>query len=163
MEATFRQPLGAWGKLATQFSGGHLFTYKYKPRDDAPYIEYAGGAGLPRFKGSLAATWSYRKYEVTGRINHVAGWRHGDSNTPCYIDYLQEYLDRYSCRVKPWTTLDLSVRYTGVKNLDLGFGVRNLRNKPAPLDPDYFVLGYNPSFHNPYGRYFNIWLNYTFQ
>ena len=162
MEATLRHSLGAWGKLTTQFNGSYLIEYKYKLRDDAPYIEYAGGADLPRFKGSVAATWAYGKYSVTGRINHVSGWRYGDSANACYTSY-QEYLEKYGCRIKPWTTVDLSVRYTGVKNLDVGFGVRNLQNKSAPLDPGNIELGYNPNFHNPYGRYFNIWVNYTFQ
>lgn len=162
IESTFRHSLGAWGKLTMQFTGNYLIEYKYKLRDDTPYTEYAGGADLPRFKGSLTATWSYRKYAVTGRVNHVSGWRYGDSANACYTEH-QEYLEKHGCRIKPWTTVDLSVGYTGVKNLDVGFGVRNLLNKPAPLDPNNIDLGYNPNFHNPYGRYFNIWMNYTFQ
>lgn len=162
VEAMFRNSLGEWGKFTTQFNGTYLIEYKRKPQDDAPYVEYAGGVDSPRFKGSLSAIWVYRNYEVTGRVNHVSGWRYGDSATSCYL-VPEEYMKRYNCRIKPWTTLDLSIRYTGMKNLELGFVIRNLQNKPAPLDPDNIELGYNPTFHNPYGRYFNVWMNYTFQ
>jgi outer membrane receptor protein involved in Fe transport len=49
-----------------------------------------------------------------------------------------------------------------VNNLELGFAVRNIGDKAAPLDPQNTSLGYNSTFHNPYGRNFSVWLNYRF-
>jgi outer membrane receptor protein involved in Fe transport len=116
---------------------------------------------LPRFKAGLATTWAYRDYALTGRINHIAGWRNGDSENECFSTNAA-YLASYRCRIRSWTTPDLLLRYTGVNNLELGFAVRNIGDKAAPLDPQNTSLGYNSTFHNPYGRNFSVWLNYKF-
>jgi iron complex outermembrane receptor protein len=165
-DAVWRVRLGRWGKLKTQLGGSYLLQYKNKLRADQPYISYQGGDGpsgeLPRFKGNLATTWSYGAYSLTGRVNYVGGWVSGNSETPCNITTPQSYLNEYHCRIKPWTTVDLHFGYTGVKNLELRFSVRNIEDKAAPLDPNNTTLGFNPSFHNPYGRYFTISATYKF-
>lgn len=166
-EANLRSKLGAWGSLKTQFGGSYLIRYKSRYRDGDPYVRADGGLGpggeLPRLKASLATTWNYRNYALTGRVNYVSGWQFGDKTNGCFSGNAA-YLASYGCRVKSWTTLDLQLGYSGVKNLDMGIGVRNLLDRAAPLDPTsyYQALGYNPAFHNPYGRYFTVWLNYKF-
>jgi iron complex outermembrane receptor protein len=165
MEANVRNSLGNAGKLKTQFFGSYLLRYKSRVNPGDPYVEAQGATGpigpLPRFKGIVASTWSYRDFAVTGRVNHVSGWRFGNSAVACFSPN-PEFQQSYECKVSPWTTVDFLLRYTGIKNLELGFGVQNIQDKPAPLDPGNVALGYNPSFHNPYGRYFTAWLNYKF-
>jgi hypothetical protein len=67
------------------------------------------------------------------------------------------------CRYRlPRQTLDYArpgAALFRVKNLDVGFGVRNALDKPGPLDPNNTLFGFNPGFHNPY---FNVWLKYKF-
>ena len=68
------------------------------------------------------------------------------------------------CRVKPWTTVDAGVVYSGIRNT-LGLQVRNLGDKRAPFDANYEVTmaqGFNAQFHNALGRYYTVNLTYRF-
>jgi iron complex outermembrane receptor protein len=165
MEANLRNSLANGSKLKTQFFGSYLIKHKSRVNPGDPFVEAQGATGpigpLPRFKGAVASTWSYHDFAVTGRVNRVSGWRFGNSAVECFSPN-PVFRENYQCKVGAWTTVDLLLRYTGIKNLELGFSVRNIQDKPAPLDPGNVVLGYNPSFHNPYGRYFTAWLNYKF-
>lgn len=160
-DATLRTDLGEWGKLATRFRGNYTIHFKTKATATSTLTEFAGWSNTPRFKGNLSATWTYRDFSLTGRINYVDGWRYGSSNTACFWTY-QPYLDRYDCRIPSWTTVDLHMTYRAGKTVDLGFGVRNITDKPAPFDPDYGTSGYNPYFHNGYGRYYSVWASVKF-
>jgi iron complex outermembrane receptor protein len=163
-EATLRNSLGSWGRLETKLSATYLLKFKAKFNNASPFVESPGGFGpfgpLPRFKGSLGTTWHYDRYAVTGRVNHVSGWKLGDSNG-CFETH-EAWLASYNCRIKGWTTFDLAVRYSGVKDLDLGLSISNLLDKAAPLDPNNRDFGFGSEHHNPYGRYFTVWLNYKF-
>jgi iron complex outermembrane receptor protein len=167
-EANLRHSLGPWGSLKTQFTARYLLKYEFQYYDGDPVIQALGGEGpfgpLPRFKGSLATTWSYRNYALTGRLNHLSGWRYGngDPRSPDCWETDPAYLASYNCRIGPWTTVDLLAQYTGIKNLVLGISVRNVQNKAAPLTPNDRNTGLDTATHNPYGRYFTIWMNYKF-
>jgi iron complex outermembrane receptor protein len=105
---------------------------------------------------------------VTSRINYVRGWFDGGGGTAaqgggCF--YSPNQLLDATCRVKPWTTWDLGLNYTGIKNLDLSLLVRNVQDKTAPYDVAYAPTtsnGFNPVFHNALGRYFTVGVRYTF-
>ena len=67
--------------------------------------------------------------------------------------------------MKPWTTVDLGVVYTGIRNLSLSLEVRNIQNKEAPFDPNFELTtsaGFNSQFHNALGRYFTAGFTYKF-
>jgi iron complex outermembrane recepter protein len=70
------------------------------------------------------------------------------------------------CRVSSFTSHDLTVKYSGFKNLDLVASVLNVFNEIAPLDPyTYGGVNYNPVFHQAgaVGRFFSIGFRYRFQ
>lgn len=69
------------------------------------------------------------------------------------------------CRVPSFTTHDLSLKYSGFKNLDLIGSVLNVFNTLAPLDPyTYGGVNYNPVFHQAgaVGRFYSVALRYRF-
>ncbi len=69
------------------------------------------------------------------------------------------------CRIPSFTTADVSVKYSGIKNLELSFSVLNLFDRKAPFDPyTYGGVNYNPVFHQAgaVGRFFNIGARYKF-
>ena len=71
------------------------------------------------------------------------------------------------CKVKSFTTLDLSGRYDLNKQLSLHGSVLNLLNTKAPLDWGTYGGGaapYNPSLHGSgaIGRYFSVGATYKF-
>ena len=68
--------------------------------------------------------------------------------------------------VGSYQTFDLQAAYTGIRNLRLMAGVRNLLDK----DPPYtnaggqvsFQAGYDPQYADPRGRYIYAGLRYSF-
>jgi iron complex outermembrane receptor protein len=165
VDASYRMPLGGAGKVTATVQATYLLSYKNSFTKGDPLIEYAGDYGpvgeLPRFKGNASLNWEYQNWSALARVNYVGGWKYGDRENGCY-DPLFEDFDA-GCYVKSWHTLDLGVTYRGIRNLTIAGIVRNVNDKAAPFDPDNTSLGFNPSFHNPYGRYFNVALTYKFK
>jgi iron complex outermembrane receptor protein len=155
---------GEYGRFLTTFAGTYLEHYKYHVAPQDPIYDQAGTFGgpadaLPRFKGILATEWTYGPFATTARVNYTRGWYDGGNtadpvNGGCFFSATQ-LLDP-DCRVKPWTTVDLGITYTGIRNLTLGILVRNVQDKPAPYEPGASLTtqaGYNAQFHNALGRY----------
>lgn len=173
LDASLTTSLGSMGKLNTTISGTYLLSYEYAVAKTDPLVDHVGTYGgpsdaLPRFRGNLTSTWNYGPFSMLGRVNYVHGWFEGAGGSEeqgggCFFPASR--LTSPDCRVKPWTTLDLGLTYTGIKNLRMGLLVRNIQNKQAPFDPDYSSTtsrGFNPNYHNPLGRYYTVNLSYKF-
>lgn len=156
------------GRLNTTFTGTYLKHYKYAVAVGDPLIDQAGTFGgpadaLPRFKGNIATTYAQGPWSVSGRVNYVRGWFNGDGAGACFFS--STLLTDPDCRVKPWTTLDVGVGYTGIKNLTLSLLVRNVKDKAAPYDSNSAQTtqsGFNSQFHNALGRFYTIGATYKF-
>ncbi len=63
-------------------------------------------------------------------------------------------------------TYDLQTVYSGIKNLTLTLGVRNLFDEDPPYTNAggqvYFQAGYDPGYADPRGRFFYGRVNYKF-
>jgi iron complex outermembrane receptor protein len=173
VDFTWTARLGAMGRITTSIAGTYLEHYKYHVAPDDPIYDQAGTFGgpadaLPRFKGNLSSAWMNGPWTVTGRVNYVHGWYNGGNtadpvNGGCAFSATQ--LTSADCRVKPWTTVDMGVVYTGVRNLTLGLTVRNVTDKEAPYDASASLttqVGYNAQFHNALGRYYTANVSYKF-
>ena len=161
------------GRLTTVFNGTYLAHYKYALAKTDPVVDQAGTFGgpsdaLPRFRGFLSSTYATGPISFTGRVNYVSGWFDGAGGTAaqgggCFFSANQ--LADPNCRVKPWTTVDAGVVFTGIKNLTLSLEVRNIQGKTAPFDPNSEQTtqnGYNAQFHNALGRYVTAGFSYKF-
>jgi len=171
---TARPAGGEYGKVVTTLGGTYLAHYKYAVAPTDPVLDQAGSFGgpsdaLPRFKGNLSSTWAYGPFAFTGRVNYVRGWFDGQNGPPeagggCF--FTPNQLVDADCRVKPWTTVDVGVTWTGIRNLTLGLLIRNIQDRPAPFDPNFEVTtatGYNAQFHNALGRYYTANVSYKFK
>lgn len=160
-------------RVNTTFSGTYLAHYRYAVAKTDPVVDQAGTFGgpsdaLPRFRGNIASTYSTGPFSFNARVNYVRGWFNGAGGSAqqggrCFFSANQ--LIDPNCRVKPWTTLDAGVAYSGIRNLTLGLQVRNLGDKRAPFDANYEVTtaqGFNAQFHNALGRYYTVNLTYRF-
>jgi len=87
----------------------------------------------------------------------------------CYLGSANAWVvfQNGSCRVSSWDYVDLGVTWSGIKNLKIGALLRNVTDKAAPYDPNNDTegnaIGFNPTFHNPYGRYLQLSLTYKFK
>ena len=174
LDVIYKKPLGEWGKLTMDASGTYYDKMLWQLGKGVPYVSGVGNFYVfeaPRWKGQATLVWDIRDLSFLGRYNYVGKWYYGDPVTTggadggtCYLSATsatRAYLGE--CFVSAWETYDLGVAYKGIRNLTVGFQVLNVFDKAAPYDPNQTTLGFNPTFHNPYGRYFQASISYKFK
>lgn len=70
-----------------------------------------------------------------------------------------------NCKLPSFTWHDVTVKYSGIKNLDIFGSILNVFNTMAPLDPyTYGGVNYNPTFHQAgaVGRFYSVGFRYKF-
>jgi len=67
--------------------------------------------------------------------------------------------------VSAWSVFDLSVTFTGIRNVALMLGAKNIADKDPPFSNQgtRFQRGYDPRFADPFGRTWFSRLAYTFK
>lgn len=124
-----------------------------EPNGD-PVIDADSGGVVLRWKHRLSATYSTGPWAVTLAQNFYTGYRTGDRQ----IDGVENY-------VKAQTLYDLGVTYTGIKNLRLGLGVKNIFDKNPPIFvpvSNQFQAGYDITQYDPRARTVFASANYKF-
>jgi iron complex outermembrane receptor protein len=107
-----------------------------------------GGIGIVlRYRHAAFATWDHGPFSLTFQHNYQVGYQ--DTNTAL------QPATTTPRRVGSYTTLDAQLAYTGIKNLKLAIGAKNL----ADRDPPYtnygggFIGGYDLSYADVRGRF----------
>jgi iron complex outermembrane recepter protein len=157
-EATFKQGLPtSIGNFSLQ--GDWAYVWHFAMPNSGAVNDFAGnngandtvfGGALPRWKGNTSLSWTAGNWgttlswQYTGRYKQVivAG-----SNAASY------------------SLFNLSVNYTGFKNLTLYASIDNLFNRAPPYDPvwTYTYRGYyDPSLYTYIGRYAQVGATYRF-
>ena len=168
LDLQWRFLLGSMGKMNLYSS------WTYVDKNDWQFARgdpYTGGAGnffaneSPRIKGNVTGVWDFRDFETLVRYNYIGHWMYGDNTNGCYVGGATAAFLGGTCQIADWPTYDVGLTYKGIRNLRIGVLVRNIRNTPAPYDPDtlYTQLGFNGNLYNPYGRYFQFSINYKFR
>ena len=156
----------SFGKLAVNLSGTYMSKYELdnagikensvgtisNPDGTPVFIALNGGVVL-RWKHTLAATWSQGPWSATLAQNFSKSYR----DVPD--------LDGNPHSVPDFATYDAQLSYTGVKNLKLTLGARNLFDKDPPLfigAGSYFGAGFDPSQYDARGRFVYVSANYKF-
>jgi iron complex outermembrane recepter protein len=156
----------AFGKVAVNLNGTYMSKYELdnagnkensvgtisNPDGTPVFIALNGGVVL-RWKHTLSATWSTGPWSVTFGQNFAKGYRdvpdlNGDPHG-----------------VPDFATYDAQVSYSGVKNLKLTLGARNLFDKDPPLfigAGSYFGAGFDPTQYDARGRFVYLSANYKF-
>ncbi len=96
-----------------------------------------------RWKHYLSATWSTGSWAVTFAQNYYHGYRDGND------------LNNNEHRVPAQSIYDAQVAYTGIKNLKVALGARNLFDKDPPVfipTSNQFQAGYDITQYDPRGR-----------
>ena len=122
--------------------------------DGTPVLEADGGGVVLRWKHKLSGTWSTGPWAFTLAQNFYKGYRTGDRQ----IDGVPHY-------VPDTATYDLQVGYTGIKNLRLAVGAKNVFNSNPPIyvpASNQFQAGYDISQYDPRARFVYGSVNYKF-
>lgn len=168
LEANFRQRIGS-GRLDLNMSGTYMIQFDQTSpggavsRKVGTMVEANGTPVLStnanndgvvlRWKHYLSATWTQGPWAVTLAQNFYKGYRDGDD------------LNGNPHRVPDQALYDLQVGYTGIRNLKLALGVRNLFDKDPPIyipTSNQFQAGYDISLYDPRSRFVYLSAAYKF-
>ena len=168
LEFNGSMPLGA-GKIGLSALATWMIRYDYQLEKGGPYVNGAGNFYLfetPRLRGNATVDYTTADWSVFARLNYTGGWDYNDPTVTsgCYLgatSATRVFLGQ--CKVRPWQTLDIGGRYNVTKALTVSGVIRNVENKNAPYDPNQTTLGFNPTYHNPYGAYGSFTVTYKFK
>lgn len=142
-------PMGSFG---VGFDMTYVTKYKYQRERGGQFINavgrYSDNAPVFRWQHVLSGTWNYGSWSTTLAQRYKAG-----------------YLDQDGVNeVGSYSVVDLSVGWTGIKNLTLRAGITNLLDETPPLSGQTttFQRGYDPRFTDPIGRAYILSAAYKF-
>jgi iron complex outermembrane receptor protein len=175
VDANARFPLGG-GRLDVNFNGTYYTRYDQTSPGGAvshkigtmvedtldedgnrvaqPVLEADGGGVVLRWKHKLSGTWTVGGWAFTLAQNFYTGYRTGDRQ-----------LDGEKNFVPDQSIYDAQVAYTGIKNLKLALGVKNLFDKNPPIYvpvSNQFQAGYDINQYDPRSRFVYMAANYKF-
>jgi iron complex outermembrane receptor protein len=142
-------PYGAW---SIGLDGTYVDKYEYQREIGGEFVQNAGvyADASPVFR------WQH-----VAQVNWSAGnWAANVTNL-----YRSGYVDQDpQFSVRNYQLWDTSVTWTGVKNLGLTFGIKNLLDEDPPVSVQgtTFQRGYDPRYTNPLGRTYTIRAAYKF-
>jgi iron complex outermembrane receptor protein len=158
-----------WGEVGVSFQGTYVDKYDQTSPGGVVFHKVAtivdengdpvigatdtGGVVL-RWKHVLQATYGYRDWAFTLTQNYYSGYETAAQQITGNRNF-----------VSAQALYDLNIAYTGIKNLRLAIGVKNLFDKdPPPYVPvaNQFQAGYDVSLYDPRSRFVYGSVNWKF-
>jgi iron complex outermembrane receptor protein len=152
LSASYRLPLQSLGALTFGMDGTYITKYEYQRERNG---EFVGAIG------------KYTDNAPVFRWQHVASvkWTMGNWSANLSQRYKSGYVDQdETSKVDTYSLFDLSLTWTGVKNLTLTAGIANLFDDEPPrsVQVTTFQRGYDPRFTDPLGRTYMLRASYKF-
>lgn len=142
---------GNLGTFTLNSTNTYLQNYKTQNVREDPLIEFAGSYSLPRHRMLTSVLWDRGPWSSTVTWNHVDAYGASTSAPPG------------APKVGNWDTFDLSVSYTGFRNLKLTAGGRNILDREPPIDLASGLIPYDFTQHNPRGAFWFAGASYRFR
>jgi iron complex outermembrane receptor protein len=161
VQATFYLPADV--KWTSNLDATTIFDYKYTQGGttynyvgkEAPYV-LSSGAGTPKNRLSWMNTFERGPIHVTGTMNYTSGMREEDDS---YTDGCLYGSAEFNCRVKSFTTVDLTGAYDVTDKATVYADVMNLFDAGPMFNPaNYAGVNWNPTYSQSgiVGRYFRV-------
>jgi iron complex outermembrane receptor protein len=132
----------------------------YLPDDSETALTAVQNGGIIfRWRHQLTLDWQYKQFGLSLTQNYQSGYRDAP-RADCSVCDITEQVRHGS-----FQTWDLQGTYTGIKNLTLRAGVKNLFNKLPPIDYNaglYFQSGYDPTYYDAHGMFGYLTATYKF-
>ena len=131
VDVNWNANLGAFGKLRNSLSMTYYQSRKGNNDDSEPLIDTAG-FGFPRLRGVARVNWDYRDFVFGAQVNYNQGYSVlRDPTLTCSAAIIAV---QPTCRVRSNTTRDISVQWSGIKDLTLNLVVQNIGDEKPPID-----------------------------
>ena len=146
--------LGENGKLTLSGNYSYIESYKFvlaEGEEPTEAVDSNAFATLPRFRGSVSASWQRGNWSVRLTNRHIAGY---DQTAATALPQ--------QTRVGSSDFQDLFLSYKGFKNMNLTASVLNLRDAIPPYDG---AAGnrYSTSLYDLKGRFLSFGASYSFK
>jgi len=172
VSAKYRFPKTSFGTFDAQLDGTYMDKYEFQSEKDGPWLSNVGiitndgrygGAGPnsglaglpqinPRWKHTASVTYTTGPWATTLSQRYNAGVT---DVTPRAGATLTE--------VEAYKQYNLNVRYTGIKNATISFGINNLTQEWPPLTANStYSGGYVTSLADMLGRVYRLSVEYKF-
>ena len=173
IEAKHSFDLGTMGKLTTGVNWSHLITQRITDQDGTIH-NYAGThgdcnitncMGSPRDRVTLIATWDTGQWRLGANVNYRGSMSNKEQAGDDCAQTLADGSDFPSgCKVKSFTTLDISGGWKFSKNTEIFGSIANVLDAKPPADfLTYGAIGYNPlDYSGAIGRFFRVGLKHQF-
>jgi iron complex outermembrane recepter protein len=149
-----RTPVLSFGRVSVQFDGTYVTTNE-QHLTGLPAESTLGQIGIlgpvPRWRHYASLGFERGRWNATLAQTFQTGYTDGN---PLPDDTLR--------RVGSYSLWDVQAGYTGVRNLTLTFGVKNLFDRNPPFTNSSFN-GYDPAYADPRGRTFYARMSYAIQ
>lgn len=163
-------PTDTSGTFTFGFTGSYFFDYTIENPDGSfssvngqvsPITQGIGGA-IPRWHHYLTVDWSQGPWDLfiadnfQSHYTDIAGTLE-DNTVP---DFTERTVGAYQ-------TVDMQVGFTGIENLRLAVGVKNVFDTNPPYTnaggQNVFQAGYDPGYADPRGRFIHGSVTYKFR
>lgn len=147
------------GTLTLRDFVSYYFTNKTRQTGGSEWAEYNGTYATPRWRNSFSLVSETGPWAFSTVIRTTAGFYDQDDPAP---------IRTTTKRVASYTETDIQGAYTGVKNLQLVLGIKNLFNNQPPFsatnatDNSYTQMGFAELYSNR-GRFFYGTVMYKFR
>ncbi|MDO8178629.1 MAG: TonB-dependent receptor [Undibacterium sp.] len=161
----------AWqGKWTAGVDGSYLLEKKSRPLATAAYGQ--SEVGLFTFTGDLGLKWKHSAYvtyaqgDWSGLLSQIYRNGYKDQVLPGVQNGIVSPTN-YNPNVKAYSIFNLSATYSGIKNMTLTAGIKNLLNTDPPFAITYDSnsgagSSWEPRVADPRGRSFTLLANYKF-
>lgn len=142
----------ALGRLAIGLEGTYVLSYKYQREAGGEFISAAGRysdhAPIFRWQHTLSAHWGAGPWALTLAQRFKSGYQ---DQEPTH-------------RVGSYSLYDLSASWSGLKDLVVAVGVKNLldTDPPRTYQLSTYQYGYDSRYTDPLGRTWTLRMNYRF-
>lgn len=152
LTAIWRSAATPAGRFGVSFEGTYVNKYRYQRERGGEFIDavgrYSDNAPVFRWQHVLSVNWSQGPWGATVSQRYKSGYTDQDG----------------SSKVDDYLVHDLSVSWTGIKNLTLTGAVSNVfdEDPPRSMQSTTFQRGYDPRFTDPLGRTYMLRASYKF-
>ena len=167
--------LGSNGKLGFGVKWTHMLEYT-RVEQDGTSSDFAGShgncdvtncIGTPADRLNFTASWDVNAVRLAGVVNYRGSMQNRnfkDDPAGCASHYADGTDAPSGCKIKSFTTVDVTARWAVTPQLELFGSIQNLFDTKPPLDPlTYGAVSYNPlDYSGAVGRFFNVGAKYRF-
>ena len=162
VSASYRVALPV-GRLAFTIDGTYVDTYDYQREKFDPFVANAGrwvdSGPIFRWQHTATASWSTGAWAAT--LVHRFKSRYNDAN----FEFSPSDDPEFDREVKAWSVFDASIAFSGIRNMKIIVGAKNIADKDPPFSNQgtTFQRGYDPRFTDPFGRVWFARVSYQFK